>query len=93
MPRQSSEEDLKLKEEAFPLQRPPVESDRKQAPEVVGEVDAHERTLHFEELKSWRVLKDYVTFACFFVFQQLFPRAPNPDLSLTYRSQHTQTEA
>jgi len=79
---------LKLKEEAFPLQRPPVECDKKQAPEVVGEVDAHERTLHFEELKSWRVLKDYVDLHAF-----LFPRAPDPDLSLTYRSQHTQTEA
>lgn len=73
MPRQSSEEDLKLKEEAFPLQRPPVESDKKQAPEVVGEVDAHERTLHFEELKSWRVLKDYVDLHVFLFFSSFSP--------------------
>ena len=73
MPRQSSEEDLKLKEEAFPLQRPPVECDKKQAPEVVGEVDAHERMLHFEELKSWRVLKDYVDLHAFLFFSSFSP--------------------
>ena len=39
-PRQSSEKDLKSNEEAFPLKRPPLECEKKrQAPEVVGEVD------------------------------------------------------